>query len=142
MLRNVLKSKIHRAYVTDADVDYEGSITLDPDLMDAALLVEYEKVHVWSITSGARLETYVIEGERGSGAVAINGAAAHLINEGDTIIIASYAAYDEDELEEHCACKVFVDEGNRIKNVERCKYVATCLSAGRDRQGQRETRGR
>ncbi len=124
MLRNMLKSKIHRARVTDADVNYEGSVTLDRDLMDAAELIRFEKVHIWDMTNGNRLTTYVMEGERGTGIVAINGAAAHLIKRDDIIIIGSYATYDEDELEERSMCKVFVDEENRIKKIDRCKYSA------------------
>ena len=123
MLRTVLKSKIHKARITDADVEYEGSITIDRDLMDAADLAEYEEVRVWDMTSGARLRTYVIAGERGSGTVAMNGAAAHLIGKGHAVIIASFAVYDEEELCERKVRKVFVDEGNRVVNTEICDYA-------------------
>jgi aspartate 1-decarboxylase len=98
MRRRMMKSKIHRATVTDADIDYVGSITVDRDLMDAANLLEFEQVAVVDIDNGARLETYVIEGERGSGAICLNGAAAHLIHPGDTVILISYAEVDDAEL--------------------------------------------
>ncbi len=115
MRRKILKSKIHRAVVTDADLNYEGSITIDRNLMDAADLVEYEAVYVWDVTNGQRLMTYAIEGPRGSGTVAMNGAAAHLIRAGDVVIIGSYADYDEAELVDHRVRKVFVDEKNNIR---------------------------
>jgi aspartate 1-decarboxylase len=98
MRRRMMKSKVHRATVTDADVHYVGSITIDRDLMDAADLVEYEQVAVLDVDNGARLETYVIEGERGSGAICLNGAAAHLIHPGDRVIVISYADVDDGEL--------------------------------------------
>ena len=98
MRRRMMKSKIHRATVTDADVHYVGSITVDRDLMDAADLLEYEQVAVVDVDNGARLETYVIEGERGSGAICLNGAAAHLIHPGDRVILISYAEVDEAEI--------------------------------------------
>jgi aspartate 1-decarboxylase len=110
----MLKSKIHRATVTDADLDYEGSITLDPVLMEAADILPYEQVHVLDISNGSRLTTYVIEGSRGSGQVAINGAAARLVKAGDTVIILTY---QEMENEAARACQprlVYVDENNRI----------------------------
>ncbi|HPW46096.1 MAG TPA: aspartate 1-decarboxylase [bacterium] len=113
MRRTMLKSKIHRAIVTDASVDYEGSITIDRALMDAADLLEYEQVHIWDVTNGARLVTYVIEGAPGSGTISINGAAALLINRGDKIIIGSYGEYDESEVRNFQPRKIFVDEGNR-----------------------------
>ncbi|MDW8047991.1 MAG: aspartate 1-decarboxylase, partial [Chloroflexota bacterium] len=90
----MLSGKIHRAIVTDANLHYEGSITLDPDLMDAAGILPYEQVHVLDVTNGARLETYAIRGERGSGEVCINGAAAHLIHRGDIVIILTYRWMD------------------------------------------------
>lgn len=122
MFRNVLKSKIHRARVTDADIHYEGSITIDRDLMDAADLMEFEEVHVWDVTSGQRLSTYVVEGERGSGTIAMNGAAAHLIKKGDMVIIASFCACDEEELAQRQVRKVFVDSENRIMRRENGQY--------------------
>ncbi len=108
------KSKIHRATVTDADLSYEGSITLDPVLMEAAELLEYEHVHVVNINNGARFETYVITGTPGRGEVVLNGAAARLVQPGDKVIIMSYAAYDQVELETFQPRLVFVDDGNRI----------------------------
>ena len=99
MRRRMMKSKIHRATVTDANLHYVGSITVDRDLMDLADLLEYEQVAVVDIDNGARLETYVIEGERGSGSICLNGAAARLVSPGDRVIIISYADYDREELE-------------------------------------------
>ena len=98
MLRVMLKSKIHRATITGSDLHYVGSITLDADLLEAADMLEHEQVHVLDIDNGARFETYTIAGERGSGVVQINGAAARLVHEGDTVIVISYAHYDETEL--------------------------------------------
>ncbi len=98
MQRIVMKSKIHRATVTDADLNYQGSITIDRDLMDAADLVPYERVQVVNIDNGSRFETYVIEGDRGTGTVCVNGAAARLVHKGDKIIVISYAGLSEDEL--------------------------------------------
>jgi aspartate 1-decarboxylase len=117
MQRIMLKSKIHRATVTDANVDYEGSITLDEELMDAAGLLPYEQVNIYNITNGARFQTYVIKGERGSGDACINGAAAHLAKKGHIIIIASYAGMEEEEAVNHQPVLVYVDEKNRIKNI-------------------------
>src|SRR5919198_5260141 len=109
MQRQMLKSKIHRATVTDCDPDYVGSITLDPGLMRSADLIPNEQVHVWDIDNGARFVTYTIEGEPGSGAVQVNGAAARLANEGDRVIIASFAAYDERDLDAYAPGVVHVD---------------------------------
>ena len=114
MRRRMLKSKIHRATVTDSELEYEGSITVDSLLMEAADLMEYEEVAVWDLTNGARLTTYVIPGDAGSGTVAMNGAAAHLVRRGDRVIISSFAEYDEAELRDFAARKVFVDASNRI----------------------------
>jgi aspartate 1-decarboxylase len=108
------KSKIHRAVLTGADLNYEGSITLDRDLMDAADMLEFEKVQVVNVNNGSRLETYVIEGARGSGTIQLNGAAARLGCAGDHVIVISYADYDESELEGFEPKIVFVDERNRI----------------------------
>lgn len=112
MLRTLLKSKIHRATVTDANLDYVGSITIDATLMKAADLVEHEQVHVLDITNGARLETYVITGEPGSGVIAINGAAAHLVHPGDLVIVASYAALTPEEVAGWEPTVVHVDDRN------------------------------
>lgn len=97
MYRTMLKSKIHRATVTQADLHYVGSVTVDADLMDAADLLPGEQVAIVDVTNGARLETYVIEGERGSGVIGINGAAAHLVRPGDTVILISYQAVEDHE---------------------------------------------
>ena len=113
MQRTLLKSKIHRATVTAADLEYEGSITIDAALMKAADLREYEQVDVYNITSGTRLTTYAIPGEPHSGEIQINGAAAHLVEPGDLVIIANYARYDEDECEHHEARVILVDADNR-----------------------------
>ena len=114
MLRTVVNGKIHRATVTQADLHYVGSITIDRDLMDRADFVEGEKVLIVDVTNGARLETYVIEGQRASGVIGINGAAAHLIDPGDLGIIMSFVAVSEDERQTHGANVVHVDADNRI----------------------------
>lgn len=114
MLRSMLKSKIHRATVTDARVHYEGSITVDSELLDAADILEYEEVHVWDVTNGERLVTYAIRGEAGSGTIAMNGAAALRVSAGDIIIIGSYADFDEKGLLGFKPRKIFVDAKNRI----------------------------
>ena len=118
MQRQMLKSKIHRATVTGCDVDYVGSITLDPELMAQADLLVNEQVHVWDIDNGSRFVTYAIEGEPGSGTVQVNGAAARLVNEGDKVIVASFAAYDERDLETYDPVVVHVDDANRIARVD------------------------
>ncbi|HUG38969.1 MAG TPA: aspartate 1-decarboxylase [Longimicrobiales bacterium] len=115
MRRTLCKSKIHRATVTDANLAYEGSITLDPVLMAAADLLPFEQVHVVDIDNGARFETYVIEGEADSGDVVLNGAAARLVQPGDKIIIMSYASYEQVELDGFEPKVVFVDGENRIR---------------------------
>ncbi len=117
-MRTMMSGKIHRATVTEANLDYEGSITLDPDLMEAAGILPYEQVAVVDVTNGARLETYAIKGERGSGEVCVNGAAAHLVHRGDTVIIIAYQQLTEVEAHTIAPKKVFVDDLNRIKNVE------------------------
>jgi len=114
MLITLMKSKIHRATVTEANLDYVGSITLDPDLMEEASLFVNEKVQICNITNGNRLETYVIEGDRGSGVVCINGAAAHLVSPGDLVIIISYAQVPIEVAKNHLPDIVFVDSSNRI----------------------------
>ncbi|MEU0254033.1 aspartate 1-decarboxylase [Streptomyces sp. NPDC006184] len=114
MLRTMFKSKIHRATVTQADLHYVGSVTIDADLLDAADLLPGELVHIVDVTNGARLETYVIEGERGSGVIGINGAAAHLVRPGDLVIIISYAQVTDAEARELRPRVVHVDAGNRI----------------------------
>ncbi|MDX2294241.1 MULTISPECIES: aspartate 1-decarboxylase [Streptomyces] len=114
MIRTMFKSKIHRATVTQADLHYVGSVTVDADLLDAADLLPGELVHIVDITNGARLETYIIEGERGSGVVGINGAAAHLVHPGDLVILISYAQMDDAEARAYVPRVVHVDAANRI----------------------------
>lgn len=118
MMRILCKSKIHRAIVTNANLNYEGSLTLDPLLMEAAGLVPFEQVHVLNLNNGARFETYLIEGERGSGTVCVNGAAARLVQVGDLIIVLAYALVPEQDLHNFHAKIVFVDERNRVERVE------------------------
>ncbi|MFI6870633.1 aspartate 1-decarboxylase [Nocardia sp. NPDC050406] len=113
MLRTMMKSKIHRATVTHADLHYVGSVTVDQDLLDAADLLEGEQVCIVDINNGARLETYVIAGERGSGVIGINGAAAHLVHPGDLVILIAYGMMDEAELKQYQPRVVFVDDRNR-----------------------------
>jgi aspartate 1-decarboxylase len=118
MQRQMLKSKIHRATVTGCDPDYVGSITLDPELMAQADLLVNEQVHVWDVNNGARFVTYAIEGAPGSGTVRVNGAAALLVNEGDKVIVASFGAYDERDLEAYDPVVVHVDDDNGIARVD------------------------
>ncbi|MBI2886919.1 MAG: aspartate 1-decarboxylase [Chloroflexi bacterium] len=115
MIRTMLKSKIHRATVTDANLHYEGSITIDADLMDAADILPYEQVQVLDVDNGSRLSTYAIEGPRGSGIICINGAAARLVSAGDTVIILTYTDLDDSQLRDYHPRKVYVDRRNRIK---------------------------
>jgi aspartate 1-decarboxylase len=110
----MLKSKIHRGTVTGSDLHYVGSITIDQDLLDAADIREHEQVHVVDVDNGARFETYTISGERGSGEICVNGAAARLVHSGDTIIVISYADYEEDELESYEPRVVHVNRENQI----------------------------
>jgi aspartate 1-decarboxylase len=126
MQRVMLKSKIHRATVTDSDLHYVGSITVDPELLEAADIREHEQVHVVDIDNGARFETYTIAGERGSGDLKVNGAAARLVHNGDTVILISYASYDEAELDSYEPRVVHVTRENEIVNVD--AEVATLLS--------------
>jgi aspartate 1-decarboxylase len=114
MNRRMLKSKIHRATVTDANLNYVGSITLDEDLMDLADIREWEQVAVVDIDNGARFETYAIPGERGSGTVCLNGAAARLVQPGDKVIVLTYADYQDAELEDYAPVVVHVDRANRV----------------------------
>ncbi|SDX11593.1 L-aspartate 1-decarboxylase [Amycolatopsis xylanica] len=116
MLRTMLKSKIHRATVTQADLHYVGSVTVDADLMDAADLLPGEQVSIVDVTNGARLETYVITGERGSGVLGINGAAAHLVHPGDLVILISYGQMDSIEAAAYEPKIVFVDAANRLQD--------------------------
>lgn len=118
MFRTLLKSKIHRARVTEANLHYEGSVTIASDLMDAADILPYEKVQIVDVDNGARLETYVIPGAAGSGIVCINGAAAHLINHGDIVIIMSFGIFDEPESANFHPVIVKVDEDNSILSIK------------------------
>ena len=115
MERIILKSKIHRATVTGTDINYEGSITIDGELMNAARLVEYEQVDIYNISNGNRFSTYVMKGEEGKGEICLNGAAAKLVSRGDLIIICSYAVYEEEEVANHKPVLVYVDEKNGRK---------------------------
>ena len=114
MFIEMLKAKIHRITVTEADLNYVGSLTLDENIMDIAGLHEYEKIQVLDITNGNRIETYIIRGKRGSGKVCINGAAAHLIHEGDLVIIVSYCLLDDIEVQNHTPTIVHVNEKNQV----------------------------
>jgi len=118
-MRQFLLAKIHRCVVTRADLNYQGSVTLDRDLMEAAGFLENERVEVYNITNGQRFATYVIPGERGSGEVGLNGAAAHLVSVGHLLILASYGLLDEAEMANHQPRAVFVDAQNRITEIRR-----------------------
>ncbi len=114
MTIEILKSKVHRAVITEANLNYIGSLTLDADLMDAANMIEYEKIHVVNVNNGERLETYLIKGERGSGVVCLNGAAARRGAAGDVVIIISYASMDFEEAKKHTPIVVFPKVGNKL----------------------------
>lgn len=118
MQRIMLKSKVHRATVTDCDLHYVGSLTVDPDLLDAADILPGEQVAVVDVDNGARFETYTIAGRRGSGEMKVNGAAARLVQRGDTVIVISYGHYDAAELETHAPRVVHVDRRNRIVGID------------------------
>lgn len=118
MIRTMLKSKIHRATVTDSDLHYVGSITVDPDLLEAADIRVHEQVAVVDVDNGARFETYTIAGERGSGELKVNGAAARLVHSGDTVILISYGLYTPQDLAGYVPRVVHVDQGNRIITVD------------------------
>jgi aspartate 1-decarboxylase len=113
MQRTLLKSKIHRATVTGADLHYQGSITIDPLLMEAADLLSFERVEIYNVTNGERFATYAIPGKSGEGEIVLNGAAAHKVRPGHIVILASYANYEAEELRNHRPSLVFVDERNR-----------------------------
>lgn len=119
MKRRMFLGKIHRARITHADLHYEGSVTIDRDLMDAAGMLEHEEVHVWNVTRGTRLVTYTLRGPAGSGVVCINGAAAHGNQPGDLVILATFGELDDEEARTHQPKVVFVDEHNRIREIER-----------------------
>lgn len=118
MQRQMLKSKIQRATITDSDAEYVGSITLDPELMRQAGLLPNEQVHVWDLDNGARFVTYAIEGEAGSGIVQVNGAAARLVRSGDGVVVASFGSYDESDLEHYSPLVVHVGESNQVVRVD------------------------
>ena|SRR5436190_23201233 len=113
MQRTMLKSKIHRATVTGANLDYQGSVTIDPLLMEAADVLHHERIEIYNVTNGERFATYAIPGTRGKGEICINGAAAHKASAGDIVILATYAEYDPQELRRHKPAVIFVDEKNR-----------------------------
>jgi aspartate 1-decarboxylase len=129
MQRQLLKSKIHRATVTDCDLHYPGSLTVDAELMRGADLVPNELVHVLDVDNGQRFETYVIEGQPGSGAIQANGAAARLVERGDRVIVVSYGLYSEDEVEHHAPRVVHVDAENQILRVD-AESAADALREG------------
>jgi aspartate 1-decarboxylase len=114
----MLRSKLHRATVTHADVDYEGSVTLDRDLLEAADILPFEAIHVWNVTRGTRFETYAMPGAAGSGVVCVNGAAAHLARPGDLVIVATFTALDETAARLHRPRLILLDETNRIREVK------------------------
>lgn len=118
MRRTMLKSKIHRATVTGSDLHYVGSITVDPDLLEAADILPHEQVHVVDVDNGARFETYTLVGERGSGVIQVNGAAARLVHTGDTVIVISYADYSPEDLADYEPVVVHVDRSNAIVRVD------------------------
>jgi aspartate 1-decarboxylase len=126
MNRTMLKSKIHRCRITGSDLHYVGSITIDEDLLEAADIREHEQVHVVDVDNGARFETYTIAGRRGSGEIKVNGAAARLVHTGDTVIVISYASYEESELASYVPRVVHVSEDNSIVTVD--DAVAELLS--------------
>ena len=127
-MREMLKSKIHRARVTSVNVDYEGSISVDRELLAAADILLYEKVHVLDVDNGSRFETYAIEAEKGSGKIAVNGAAARLVSKGDTVIILSYATLSEEEARKHAPALVYVDAKNAITHTKGTGHVSRELS--------------
>ena len=118
MQRTMLKSKIHRVRVTEACIDYEGSITIDEKLLEAADILEYERVDVYNISNGERFSTYVIKGEPGSGVICLNGAAARKVTVSDLVIICSYVALEDSECVNHRGCNIFVDENNQIARTD------------------------
>lgn len=118
MQRLMFKSKIHRATVTEAELHYEGSLTIDEALMEAADILPHEQIHVWDVTNGARLMTYALPGVRGSGTICVNGAGAHLVKVGDLVIIATYTTMTTKKARKYDPTVVIVDENNRIKHRE------------------------
>jgi len=127
MLRMMLNSKIHRAVVTEADLNYVGSITIDQDLLDAVGMLPNEKVHIVNNNNGARFETYIIAGERGSGVICVNGAAARLVQRGDVVIILSYAYVMNDEAKDHKPTVAIMDQNNSIREIISYEPEATVM---------------
>ena len=117
MIRTMLKSKLHRATVTEANIEYEGSVTIDRDLLQASNILPYEQVDIYDCTNGNRVTTYAIEGEPGAGEICVNGAAAHLIKPHDLVIICSYVQMEDAESQDWKATRVFVDERNRAREI-------------------------
>ncbi|MEK4494379.1 aspartate 1-decarboxylase [Ureibacillus sp. FSL W8-0352] len=127
MFREMMNAKIHRAQVTEADLNYVGSITIDADILDAVGMLPNEKVQVVNNNNGARFETYIIPGKRGSGVICVNGAAARLVQKGDIVIIISYAYVEQEKLSEHKPTVAIMDEGNKIKEIIHYELEATVL---------------
>lgn len=127
MFRMMMNSKIHRAQVTQADLDYVGSITIDQDILDAVGMLANEKVHIVNNNNGARFETYIIAGERGSGVICVNGAAARLVQKGDVVIIISYVYVDNKEVDSHKPTVAIMDENNTIKEMISYEPEATVM---------------
>jgi len=127
MLRMMLNSKIHRAVVTEADLNYVGSITIDQDLLDAVGMLPNEKVHIVNNNNGARFETYIISGQRGSGVICVNGAAARLVQRGDVVIILSYAYVMNDEAKDHKPTVAIMNENNSIREILSYEPEATVM---------------
>lgn len=127
MQRLMFKSKIHRATVTAANRDYEGSLTIDADLLDAADILPYEQIHVWDVTNGARLVTYALPGVRGSGEVCVNGAGAHLIKPGDLVIVATYTMISTRQARKYQPTVVLVDSSNKMREAESGELVAAAV---------------
>jgi aspartate 1-decarboxylase len=131
VIRTLLKSKIHRATVTEANLEYEGSITIDCDLLRAADILPYERVEVYDCTNGARLATYAIEGAPGSGEICVNGAAAHLVKPHDLVILCSYVTLDDSECRGFEGIRVFVDHRNRVREIASGRQAARSEQASR-----------
>jgi aspartate 1-decarboxylase len=138
MQRTMCKGKIHRATVTQANLNYMGSITIDQELLEAADIYPYEKVQVVNVSNGSRLETYTIAGARGSGVICLNGAAARLNSEGDIVIIISYGQYDEQEIRSLVPHVVFVDADNHITEVKYVPLIEMLPEAGADTDAEPE----
>src|SRR5215831_10887977 len=129
MTREMLRAKVHRITVTERDVDYEGSLTLDRDLMDACGMVPFERIDVYDVDNASRFSTYLIDGPRGSGACCVNGAAARLVEVGHRVIVASYAAVEERDVPSHRPTIVLVDGRNRVKGVARSETAGVKIGA-------------